>query len=210
MKVGTDAVLFGAWVRVEEDSTVLDIGTGSGIIALMIAQRCSSSRIDGVEQDHESALQAQENVRCSPFSGRIRMFLSSLQEFHPDREYDLIVSNPPYFENSLLSHDERKNSARHNTELTFEEIFEFSDSHLKRDGKISLVERIIKSAEKSGFFLYSLCEVRSHLNKKPNRILVSFSRMKVGVKKTELCMFMNERIPTEEYRELTKEFYLNY
>src|SRR6478609_1594941 len=119
MKVGTDAVLLGAWVEVEKATRILDIGTGSAVIALMLAQRTSeNTRIDALEPDREASEQAQANVLASPWNNRIIVHQTTLQEFHPSNNYDLVVSNPPYFVDSYLPPNANRKLARHNATLS--------------------------------------------------------------------------------------------
>ncbi len=117
MKVGTDGVLLGAWAR--GGKRVLDIGTGTGLVALMMAQRFTDAVVDAVEIDHDTAGQAMENVSSSPFANRVKVFAKALQGFEPDAPYDSIVTNPPFFSNSLLAPDSSRTMARHTVALSF-------------------------------------------------------------------------------------------
>ena len=125
MKVGTDAVLLGCWVIPNGSKTILDIGTGTGVIALMLAQK-TDAFIDAIDIDENAVKQAQENISDSKFSQRIKVTLNSFQDYSKDtdKRFDLIVSNPPYFEQSLKSTDEQRSQARHAYVLPFEELLD--------------------------------------------------------------------------------------
>lgn len=139
MKVGTDGVLLGAWADVSNSHRVLDIGTGSGLIALMLAQR-SRARIDGIDIDAEACREATENVRQSPWPGKVRIINTSLQTFFPKEErYDTIVSNPPFFNHSLPSPDAGRTLARHCLQLNLQELFQNTHRLLTPGGIFSLI-----------------------------------------------------------------------
>src|SRR5688500_14273906 len=140
-KVGTDGVLLGAWVNVNDgDRTILDVGTGSGLIALMLAQRTNrETHIDAVEIESMDADQAKENVLHSPWPEKIRIHHTSIQQFLPGIEYDLIVSNPPYFENSLLPPKKKRTQARHTEQLSFNDLLHHADRLLTPQGRLAVI-----------------------------------------------------------------------
>ena len=133
MKVTLDACLFGALVNVEDSRRILDIGTGTGLLSLMAAQR-SSAHIDAVELDSEAAYQAQQNVDQSPWQHRLQVVHSAVQDLPTGAQYDTIICNPPFFENSLRAPDERRNRARHTDTLSFSQLAESIDQFLENDG----------------------------------------------------------------------------
>ena len=139
MKVGTDGVLLGAWA--EGGQQILDIGTGTGVVALMMAQRYVSAHIDAIEVDCDAAGQAADNVRLSPFASRISVTHTALQDFSPIETYDSIVCNPPYFLNSLKAPEASRSMARHAGEnsLTFRDIFVFAKSNTTEAGVVNVV-----------------------------------------------------------------------
>jgi len=140
MKVGTDAVLLGSWVNVEGAKRILDVGTGSGIIALMLAQRTDEDvKIDAIEIEKNDAAQASENILSSPWPDKISVRHTSVQEFHTDLRYDLIVSNPPYFINSLLPPSQERTTARHANDLSFDELISHSLRLLKPEGRLAVI-----------------------------------------------------------------------
>jgi len=217
MKVGTDSVLLGAWAEIGHASKVLDIGTGTGILALMVAQRNPNVKIHAVEIDEHSAAQSKENCDRSDWSERIIVFHKSIQEFSKIRldQYDHIISNPPFFVNSTLSVDKTRNTARHALDLTHTEILKSSDILLKKEGSLSLIlplvegRQFIGEAIGFGFYCNSITEVYPKENKPVVRLLMKFSREPTPAKIDQLVIQKSDEGNdyTEPYRELTKEFY---
>ncbi len=216
-KVGTDGVLLGASAGVAGRQTILDIGTGTGLIALMLAQRCNAS-ITAIEPDRESFLQAVENINGCPFGNRISALETDLQHFvPPGGKYDLIVTNPPFFTNSLKCPDPRKSAARHNTALSTEDLLEGVTRLLSRDGSFQLImpyaEGNIFIAEASSYGLYcnSIVKVRPLPTSEVRRLILSFSRQQLPPKESFLTIEYGKRHDfTEEYKTLTKDFYLKF
>jgi len=216
MKVGIDGVLLGVWSDVGDSKHILDIGTGTGLIALMLAQR-SSSLIDAIEIDKDAVEQAIENVGRSPWTNRIKVQEISLQRFAeitPHR-YDLIVSNPPYFVNSLKTPSLNRTTARHTDTLTHEELIVNAMALLKPTGRICIILPVNEAALCKSFALtnelYCIREVK--VIPKPNaeakRILMEFSLQLSPLKLAELVIESNERHHySDEFSELAKEFYL--
>lgn len=216
MKVNTDGVLLGAWADADSISRALDVGTGSGLIALMIAQR-SEAVIDAVEIDPPAALQAIENSSRSPWSDRIHVHTGSFQEFAArcGKMYDLIVSNPPFFRNALKPRDKRRSKARHDLSLTHEELMKDAASLLTPQGKFCV---ILPYQEKDSFaelaFIYRLqCHRITAITATPgavfSRILMSFGPVPAGTSdRTELTIHEADGSYSEDHRELTKDFYL--
>jgi tRNA1Val (adenine37-N6)-methyltransferase len=215
MKVGTDAVLLGAWVNVDEVSNVLDVGTGCGVIALLLAQRTQEdAHIDAIEIEKEDAGQAQENFLRSPWPTRVHLFESSFQEFDPGKTYDLIVSNPPYFSKSLLPPSADRARTRHTHQLTFEELIDHSLRLLKPSGRLAVVlpyqEGIhFKSiANQKGFYLLRQLAFFSRKDKPQERWLFEFSRNKKAMQEETLVLYTDGDTKSEEYLRLTQDFYL--
>ena len=216
MKVGTDAVLLGVWAGTGDRKHILDIGTGSGIIALMMAQRHLGAKVLGIDIHHDSVKQAKENFNFSPWGSRLSARHISLQEYsaRAKREFDLIVSNPPYFKDSLLPPDSSRKAARHNTFLSFEDLIRCSVSILKDNGSLALIlpydSKILISCIMEKYKLYLLKEVNiiPVRGKEPNRFLSEWSREKTYPERNELTIRVDPRTYTEEYRELSREFYL--
>lgn len=214
-KVGTDGVLLGAWVNVEGAKEILDIGTGSGVIALMLAQRTEDHvRIDAVELQQSDAIQAEKNVKNSPWPTKVNVVNSSIQQFHPEKQFDLIVSNPPFFINSWLPPDANRSKARHSNELSFEDLLKAATRLLSAAGRFAVVlpftegNQFITLATSFGLHANRQMTFRSRKEKPIERLLIEFSRTKSELNTEELLLYKIKEEWTDEYRLLTKEFYL--
>jgi tRNA1Val (adenine37-N6)-methyltransferase len=213
MKVGTDGVLLGSWADCADSWDILDVGTGSGLIALMLAQR-SKAYITALDLDENACSQAISNVSNSCFYDRISIIHSSFQEYRTDKKYDLIVSNPPYFEQSLKSHDKQRNLARHNNALPFEDLLNKSASLLTDKGKFALVlpfdvfSQFDDLAGRAGLYLNKRINVHSTPVLPPKRILLEYSFFRSVVLKRNLIIEISRHIYHEDYINLTKDFYL--
>ncbi len=214
MKVGTDGVLLGAWSEVADAKHILDVGTGTGVIALQLAQRNTDAMITAIEIDETAARQAMDNVQQAPWADRIRVVCCDFQNFQTKETYDLIVSNPPYFMDTLKSPDKRRSLARHTIGLTYDFLFSRSAILLSRQGKLNLifppeVEKDVMDCARR----YQLCPLhRTHVFTKPNkpcrRILLSLGRTEEDCVETELFIEQKSGEFTPEYIALTKDFYL--
>ena len=216
MKVGTDGVLLGAWVVLSADTKrVLDVGTGTGLLALMVAQRASEAQIVAVEIEPQAAEQAEINVSSSPWAERIEVVCTDAKEFSSEQKFDLIISNPPYFTASLHSPDAERNLARHTDTLSLGALCSLAVRLLSDNGRLAVVlpadcERSIRMAAiGAGLHPTRLCRVRTSSAKPSKRILMEFSRRGDGEQQSELVMSHNGE-PTEEYVELIRDFYLKY
>ena len=232
MKVGTDGVLLGAWAgpgRPGEISggspqTVLDIGTGSGLVALMLAQRFPEAQVTGIDSDAEAAAQARENFTGSPWPQRLKAAHISLQEFcrgtaatAAARRFDLIVSNPPFYDTTLTSPDPLRTAARHTGGLTHEELLLLSAGLLSDTGVFSLIvpseseKSILRLADRSRLHLHRLTRVYSKPSPRPRRILASFGRLPVpSPAEDSLTLTDSEGARSPEHLSLTRDFYLEY
>lgn len=217
MKVGTDGVLLGAWTELRPaDRRILDVGTGTGLIALMLAQRSSEEvRLTAVDIDPACTRQAAENVAGSPWSDRIGVVCSPVQEFASDGPFDLVVSNPPYYVDALRSPDAGRNLARHAEMLRYGELLEAAVRLMTPDGRLAVV---LPAAEGTRFrllaaerlFLRRMTEVRTTPRSGVRRLLMEFSRRDEGLRRDELVVETAPRTYTEAYRALTGDFYLKF
>jgi tRNA1Val (adenine37-N6)-methyltransferase len=216
-KVGTDGVLLGAVADAADRGKILDIGTGTGLIAIMLAQR-SNADIVAIEPDRESFLQANHNISLCKWSNRIKIEQTDLQGFNMDgSKFDLIVTNPPFFNDSLRNPDTRKSSARHNDSLTTHELLENVSRLLDTEGVFQLilpyVEGNIFIAEASlyGFYCNSILKIRPLPTSDIRRMILSFSRTRQMPSEKFLTIERGKRYEfTEEYTSLTKDFYLKF
>jgi len=218
MKVGTDGVLLGAWTNVSGVKNILDAGTGTGVIALMLAQR-SDAQITGIEIENKAAKEAAENANYSNWNNRISIKNISFQQFAETstKKFDLIVSNPPFFVNNQKSKDNNLAIAKHNDLLPFSEMISGSIKLLEHNGKLALILPVepakifIELAYKNGLFLNRLTQVRPNYRKEVHRFLMEFSKNKTEIETFELAIHEDDRSDfTPKYKNLTKEFYLNF
>lgn len=217
MKVGTDAVLLGAWADTSHCRSILDIGTGTGIIALMLAQR-SLAEIDAIDIDKEACVQATENVSASPFVGRIKVIHASCADFaasNRQKRYDLIISNPPYFINSLKCPDNKRTVARHTDTLLLSDLIREAVALLSPSGRIALVlpyerlEEVEELASTNHLYIGRQTDVIPIPGSPPKRLLVELSAAEENTKKRDTLTIEEARHQyTPEYIALTKEFYL--
>lgn len=213
MKVGTDGVLLGAWAP--GGQRILDVGTGTSLIALMMAQRFPTSHVVGIDVDDEACLQAVENVENSPFSDRVKIVKSSLQEFLVEESFDAIVSNPPYFVNSLKNPDARRTLARHTDSLSFDDLFRGVGRLLSEYGVFSIIiptdalEQMLLNACHYGFYVSRQVAVKTVERKLPKRYLLSFRRQPTECVVKEIkVMTDSEESRSTWFDALTREFYL--
>lgn len=216
MKVNTDGVLLGAWTDVEGVNTVLDIGTGTGLIALMLAQRCNAT-ITGIEIENKAAEEALQNAQQSKWSDRISILPVSFQQFVATTElrFDLIVSNPPFFSNSEKNRNPDLSVARHNDLLPFADIIEGACKLLTKRGRLSLIlpsseaSGFIAMAQKQGLYLNRVTGVRPFPDKKQNRGLMEFGHQELPVIENEISVYDHFRKEySAEFKTLARDFYL--
>ena len=214
MKVGTDGLLLGAWAQ--GGKRVLDIGTGTGLIALMMAQRFPEAHVDAIDIDADAASQAEDNARRSPFADRVAVRCVSLQEYVAEREYDSIVCNPPFFTQSLQSPDSKRTLARHSIALPFDDLFRHARRLMSEDGVFSIVvpsdalSQIETAAVMNNLFLVRRCFVRTTRKKPARRLLLSFSQKPSPFHDEEGVIQEAVNEPSEWYRNLTCDFLLKY
>ena len=215
MKLSTDSVLLGAWADAKNPAKILDIGTGTGVIALMLAQRFKNAEITAIEIEKNAFCEAKKNAKNSPWHNRINILHNDFLNFAKNTsiEYDLIVSNPPFFENQLLPNDKNKQIARHTTKLPFDKLSENVAKLLSDKGYFCVIipynqcSNFVHLCSKSGLFASRKNTVFPTEKKQPNRILLQFNKKTQHIVNQTITIRKNN-IYTNEYLELTKDFYL--
>ncbi len=220
MKVGTDGILLGAWVGLDRANRILDIGTGTGVIAIMLGQRTSKALVHGIDIDPEAAKQAEENMAACGWSNRLRSFTGSIQDYvlKSDTQYDLIVSNPPFFSGGTLSEAAERTSVRHTVKLPHGDLLRAVQQLLAEDGTFALILPLIEGlrfeelAQSYQLFCNRKCEVRSRPSKPVERLLLEFGKTQQPQQQEELILQekTGEDAWTEAYRELCRDFYLDF
>lgn len=216
MKVNTDGVLLGAWTDVSDAGNILDIGTGTGVIALMMAQKSENAHITGVEIDEASSVEARENVAHSKFSKRVSIVNQSIQDFarSANETFDLIISNPPFFTGGTFSANENKANVRHTIKLPHGDLLLAVNTLLSQEGRFALILpyieglRFIELAERSKLYVHRITEVRHHRGKSIERLLLLLSKQKSPVVKDELFIMEDDLVHySQAFITLTKDFY---
>ena len=218
MKIGTDGVLLGAWAPILHNPySILDIGTGTGIIALMLAQRSTAQQIDALEIDENAFEQATDNFENSPWNDRLFCFHAGLDEFmeEPEDEYDLIVSNPPFYAEDYKTNNEQRDLARFQYALPFEDLIEAADLLLSENGILAVIipfkeeERFMAIAKEFELYPIKITRVKGTPTTEIKRSLLAFKRYELpALDSDELIIETARHQYTPEYIELTKEFYL--
>jgi tRNA1Val (adenine37-N6)-methyltransferase len=219
MKVGTDGTLIGAWSSMPyTECRILDIGTGTGLIAIMAAQRVAQAQVVGIDIDSDCVEQARENVAASPWSERISITHSALQEFTSSKGFDVIISNPPYFVDSLLSPDDKRSTARHTTSLLFSDLFDGVVRLLAPNGIFALIlppaeaEKFL-SVTRGRLFLTRRCDVWSTPESGIKRVMMELQMQPPTELPSVEKLIIEDSGPmgySAEYRQLTRDFYLKF
>lgn len=214
LKVGTDGVLLGAWAAAGcSPARILDVGTGTGVIALMMAQRFTQSTVTGIDIDCDSVEEAAANFASSPWPDRLEACLKAVQDWQ--EETDLIVSNPPFFINSLKAPDNRRSVARHTDTLQYRDLIAVAKRCLTADGRLAVIyssseaEVFAGEALSAGLFPVRICHVRTKDGKAPKRFLMELSYKRKEPFIEELSIQRGDEF-SEEYRSLTRDFYLKF
>ena len=216
MKISTDAVLLGTLAEGDHAKRILDIGTGTGVVSLMLAQRFPNAQITAVEIDADAADQALENFQESPFSSRLGLFFGRFQDFQGEEQFDLLVSNPPYFADHLKSPDPKRNKALHTDELSFQDLAENSKLWLKPSGQIWVIlpERQMQDLRKNfqfvGLFEFKRVIVRDRMNSKVLREVSAFSFSEKNAEFKNLALKNEDGSFSSEYRKLISGFLLGF
>lgn len=217
MKVGTDGVLLGAWSSLEnEPNSILDIGAGTGVIALQMAQRSLAETIDAIELDDHAYEQCVENFEASPWADRLFCYHASLDEFRNEVEdtYDLIISNPPFYSEDVSSGNPSRDQARQSQSLPFDALFAGVKKLLSKKGSFATIipakeePNFLQLAAENALFVNRKTYVKGNQNSKINRVLMQFSYAENDLIVEELSIEKNRHEYTKAYMELTKAFYL--
>ena len=218
MKVGTDGVLLGAWCTVEEATHVLDVGTGTGLIALMVAQRNATAAITCIDIDSEAAAEARDNFAASPWAARITALHGDFLDFTPadGKPYDLIVSNPPFFTQDVHSPNSRRDLARSATSLPFGPLLSHAATLLSPSGRIALItpttarDAIPEAAALASLHVVRLAQVSSVAGRPAKRLLWELSQQRSPLERDDLVMYDTTGSPTPSYVNLVSPFYLSF
>ena len=216
MKIGTDAILLGAWAAAVVPKRILDIGTGSGVIALMLAQRFPAANVTAVEINSAACEQACGNFASAPFHDRLTLTRSAVQDFRPKHQYDLIVCNPPWFHNSLKPPDAARSMARHSDALSLQELGTAASRLLSPGGVLNVILPIEQAqtftdiATDNELHCHRVCEVRPTPTSMPKRQLLEFSNhpSEQDMCKQEIVIEVTRHQYSDEYSQLAKEFLL--
>lgn len=213
MKVGTDGVLLGAWTDISNSQRILDIGTGTGVISLMLAQRCDAF-ITAIDIDLNAVDQARDNVFASPWQERVEVIHKDVCEYSPSQTFDTIVSNPPYFIESLKCPDLQRNTARHTDTLDTFRLLESVNRLLHSDGHFSLIlpadqkEYFLQQAKTFSLFPSRHTAVITRPGLAPKRALIELCKSPTTCKEDHIVIELERHVYSEEYIALTKDFYL--
>lgn len=216
MKVGTDGVLLGAWTDVTNTSCILDVGSGSGLVALMLAQRNTQALIDSIEIDLDACTQANDNFKNSPFGNINECINTSYQKFGENsiKKYDLIVSNPPFFNRSLQSPNAQRSIARHTDTLLIEDFIATSAKLLSNNGRISFIfpandkDYLIETATENNLYLSRLTQVYPTPNSEAKRIIIELANYKCKPQLSDIIIETARHQYSPEFCSLAKDFYL--
>lgn len=218
MKVGTDGILLGAWVDCNGVERALDVGTGTGLIALMMAQKNNNLLVDGVEINESAFLEANNNVKDASFGSRIKLFNESIQDFTliSKEKYDLIVSNPPFFTGGTMSNNMDKRNIRHTVKLSHADLLRSVSSLVSVKGKFAVIVpfleglRFIEIASTYNLHIHRKTQVRSKEGSKIVRLLLSFGKTEVEeIEENDFYLYESENVRSAAFTELTKDYYLS-
>jgi len=215
MKVGTDGVLLGAWASHTNPNNILDIGTGTGLIALMLAQRYPNASIQAIEIEKKAFEKALLNINESNWKSRIKAFHTPLQSFNPQTNYDLIACNPPYFNEKVMANSHQRQWARQDIKMKMDDLFAFAKKHLNEEGILSLIypknkeSNLMEISKIYDLFPQKILNIRGNDKAKTKRILLSFGRKKAAINTIEELIIEKRRhCYTTAYKALVKDFYL--
>jgi len=216
MKINTDGVLLGAFVELEGFKTILDIGTGTGVIALMLAQKFNNAQIDAVELDSAAAQTAGSNFANAPFNNKPQIYHGSFQQYfneRPERKYDLIVSNPPFYINSLEASGKQTNLAKHAGKGFFDDLIKQVAGHLNPDGECWLIlplptaELVLELARRYDLHLQKTISIKSFADSEPHRQIIILTPSQTKKADDRFIIYQDIKVYSEEYRERLRGFF---
>lgn len=213
-KVGTDGVVLGAWSELEGAHTILDIGTGSGLIAMMVAQRQPSARVVALDVDDDAVLQARQNVSACPFADRIEVVKCDVREFESCEKFDVIICNPPFYTEDTLPPEEGRALARNESSLPFAELIQTASRLLAEGGTFSVMlpmscyQNFNVICQLNGLTLKRDCSVRTVVRKAPKRVLITYSNQTTESVQHESIILQEGNEKSEAYKALARDFYL--
>lgn len=221
MKVGTDSIMLGSWIQTKNAQSILDIGTGSGLLSIMLSQKAQHTcLIDGIDIDASAIIQARGNAKNCPWAERLTFQHTSLQQFPIAKGYDLIVSNPPYFPINLSANEihslQNRKSARQTIDLDHATLLQEVVKHLSKNGRfccvlpIDVAKGFIKSAESVGLYCNQELQVQPKYQTPVTRLLLEFSHIKTLKTSEKLSIYNHLSQYTEEYKDLCRDYYLNF
>ncbi len=216
MKINTDGVLLAAMVNYSKPNRILDIGTGTGVIALMLAQRFPLAQIDAIDIEYTASQRASQNFLSSPFSERLQAFHESMENWSPSFHYDLVVSNPPFFINDLKNSEKNKGIARHADPHFFQNLIQKLEHWLSAYGECWLILpvkqalEVIKLGEKASLHLAGITNIYSDQNKEVIRMVIALSKDEKLMRQSDFYIYESEKVHTQEYQNLLKDFFLAY
>lgn len=216
MKVSTDACIQGAWTKISPNcNRILDIGCGTGLLSLMLAQRQPIATIEALEIDANAAQDAKSNFEQSPWANRLTLHLTNALDWEQDRSFDLIICNPPFFSNSLKGPDAQRNLARHNDSLSFEALSKMMSKYLSANGQASILlpyEQLTpwqNIAQLSGLHIHECLYIKSFAHSNAKRVVLMMQNQTCLIPQTEeLIIYQSDKTYTAEFTTLMKDFYL--
>ena len=219
MKINTDGVLIGAFANTGQPKKILDIGTGTGVIALMLAQRFTDAEIDAVEVDEVAAATASSNFKASPFAERLTVYPYSFEHYFeqfPDSKYDLVVSNPPFYIDSLKSPGAKKTLAKHTDTSFFESLISSVSAHLSLTGccwliaPVNIAELIIELGAKNDLYPKQVINVRSFKHSQPHRVILSLTFDQLDEQISNFTIYDAPGVYSEDYKKLLQAYFLAF
>lgn len=216
MRINTDGVLLGAFAEHTQADSILDIGTGTGVIALMLAQKYPKAKIWAVEIDKQASQRALENFQASPFQARLSIVHSDIFHWKTELEFDLIVSNPPFYINSLHNPDQRKKVAKHTDVEFFKGLFSFAGSKLSVHGKLQIVvpmellDFMVTEAKGNQLFLDQQINMQSFIDSEPFRCILSFQRQEIKPELQTFVIYQERSQYSDAYKQILQPYFLAF